>query len=102
MVHLNGHPTERLPNTVNVSIDGVVGEVVLAATPEIAAATGSACHAGSTEPSAVLLAQGIERARAPGALRLSLGRWTTKNEVEQAAHLLAQTVRRLQAMTAPV
>jgi cysteine desulfurase len=99
LVHLNGHPTERLPNTLNVSIDGVIGERVLAATPEIAAATGSACHAGSTEPSAVLLAQGMERTRALGALRLSLGRWTTKDEVEQAARLLAQTVCRLRTET---
>lgn len=101
LVHLNSHPTERLPNTLNVSIDGVVGEEVLAATPEIAAATGAACHAGSTEPSAVLLAQGIERARALGALRLTLGRWSTRDEMEQAAHLLAQTVRRLRATTTP-
>jgi cysteine desulfurase len=99
MVSLNGHPTERLPNTLNVSIEGVIGEEVLAATPQIAAATGSACHAGGTEPSLVLLAQGIERARALGALRLTLGRWSTASEVEQAAHLLAQTVRR---MLAPV
>lgn len=93
MVSLNGHPAERLPNTLNVSIEGVVGAEVLAATPEIAAATGSACHAGETEPSAVLLAMGMERDRALGALRLTLGRWSTSSEVEQAAHLLAQTVR---------
>jgi cysteine desulfurase len=92
-VSLNGHPTERLPNTLNVSIEGVIGQEVLTATPEIAAATGSACHAGETEPSAVLLAMGIERARALGALRLTLGRWSTADEVEQAAHLLVQTVR---------
>jgi cysteine desulfurase len=92
-VSLNGHSTKRLPNTLNVSIEGVIGEEVLAATPQIAAATGSACHAGETEPSAVLLAMGIEWARAKGALRLTLGRWSTAREVEQAAHLLAQTVR---------
>lgn len=97
LVHLNSHPTERLPNTLNISIDGVVGEAVLAATPGIAAATGSACHAGSTEPSAVLLAQGMKRVRALGALRLTLGRWSTRDEAEQAARLLAQTVRRLRA-----
>ncbi|HEY7418691.1 MAG TPA: cysteine desulfurase family protein [Ktedonobacteraceae bacterium] len=99
MVSLNGHLTERLPNTLNVSIEGVMGEEVLAATPGIAAATGSACHAGSTEPSPVLLAQGIERARALGALRLTLGRWSTVSEVEQAASLLAQAVR---TMLAPI
>jgi cysteine desulfurase len=96
-VSLNGHPNERLPNTLNVSIGGVIGEEVLAATPEIAAATGSACHAGGTEPSAVLLAMGVERSRALGALRLTLGRWSTIEEAEQAAKLLAQTVRTMLA-----
>jgi cysteine desulfurase len=91
-VHLNGHETERLPNTLNVSIDGIVGEEVLAATPGIASSTGSACHERSTEPSAVLLAMGLSHSRALGALRLTLGRWSTKEDVEQAATLLAQTV----------
>lgn len=101
LVHLNGHPTERLPTTLNISIDGVVGEAVLAATPEIAAATGSACHAGSMEPSTVLLAQGMERARALGALRLTLGRWSTAEEIERAAHLLTQTIWRILATSSP-
>jgi cysteine desulfurase len=101
MLHLNGHPTERLPNTLNVSIEGVIGEEVLAGTPGIAAATGSACHAGSTSPSGVLLAMGVERARALGALRLTLGRWSTSEEVEQAALLLAETVRALRASASP-
>jgi cysteine desulfurase len=92
MVHLNGHATERLPNTLNVSIDGVIGEEVLAATPAIASSTGSACHEGSTEPSAVLIAMGLARARALGALRLTLGRWSSEDEVEKAATLLVQTV----------
>jgi cysteine desulfurase len=92
-MHLNGHPTERLPNTLNVSVDGVIGEEVLAAIPEMAAATGSACHAGNTDPSEVLLAMGVQRTRALGALRLTLGRWSTTDEVERAAHLLAQTIR---------
>lgn len=94
-VHLNGHVTQRLPNTLNVSVDGVIGEEVLAATPEIASSTGSACHEGSTEPSAVLMAMGMSRERALGALRLTLGRWSTEDEVERAALLLSQTVERL-------
>lgn len=97
-VHLNGHPVERLPNTLNVSIADVVGEEVLAATPAIASSTGSACHEGSTEPSAVLLAMGLSRDRALGALRLTLGRWSTAEEVETAARSLAQSV---DAMTLP-
>ena len=91
-VHLNGHRSERLPNTLNVSVDRVIGEEVLAATPEIASSTGSACHEGSTDPSAVLMAMCLSRERALGALRLTLGRWSTEDEVEKAARLLARTI----------
>jgi len=91
-VHLNGHITERLPNTLNISVEDVVGEEVLAATPEIASSTGSACHEGSTDPSPVLVAMGLSRERALGALRLTLGRWSTNEEVERAARLLARTI----------
>ncbi|MEO8972986.1 MAG: cysteine desulfurase NifS, partial [Ktedonobacteraceae bacterium] len=54
--------------------------------------TGSACHEGSTEPSAVLMAMGMTRERALGALRLTLGRWSTEEEIERAATLLARTI----------
>lgn len=91
-VHLNGHETARLPNTLNVSIDGVIGEEVLAATPEVASSTGSACHEGNTEPSEVLMAMGFSRQRALGALRLTLGKWSSETDVQRAATLLAQTV----------
>ena len=92
IVHLNGHLTERLPNTLNVSVERIIGEEVLAATPEIASSTGSACHEGSTEPSAVLMAMGLTRERALGALRLTLGRWSSEEEIELAATLLARTI----------
>ena len=92
IVHLNGHPQERLPNTLNISIDGVIGEEVIAATSSVATATGSACHEGHTEPSAVLMAMGRSREQALGALRLTLGRWSTIEEVERAARSLSQTV----------
>src|SRR3989440_766007 len=91
-VYLNGHRSERLPNTLNISVDRVIGEEVLAATPEIASSTGSACHEGSTDPSAVLMAMGLSRARSLGALRLTLGRWSTEDEVDTAASLLARTI----------
>lgn len=94
-MHLNGHSTERLPNTLNVSIEGVIGEEVLVETPEIASSTGSACHEGNTDPSEVLLAMGMSRERALGALRLTLGRWSTEAEVERAAIAIARTVLRL-------
>ena len=92
-VKLNGHPEQRLPNTLNISIQGVIGEELLRQMPEIAASTGSACHAGSTEPSAVLLAMGLARERALGALRLSLGRGSTKEEIDEASRLIVRNVQ---------
>jgi cysteine desulfurase len=91
-IHLNGHESQRLPNTLNVSVEGVIGEEVLAALPEIASSTGSACHEGNTDPSPVLMAMGRQREAALGALRLTLGRWSTEEEVERAARLLARSV----------
>jgi cysteine desulfurase len=92
---LNGHPDERLPNTLNVSFPEVDAEELLASTPAVAAATGSACHAGRTEPSAVLTAMGIPPARALGAVRLTVGRWSTEEEMDRAASLLAASWRAL-------
>jgi cysteine desulfurase len=92
---LNGHPTERLPNTLNVSFPTVDGEELLTATPSIAASTGSACHAGRTEPSAVLMAMGFSRERALGAVRLSLGKFTTEEDVDDAAEALVKSWRLL-------
>jgi cysteine desulfurase len=94
-VQLNGHANERLPNTLNISIDRVIGEEVLAATPGVASSTGSACHEGNTDPSPVLLAMGLSREKALGALRLTLGRWSSEEEVEQAATLLVRTIATL-------
>jgi cysteine desulfurase len=88
-VQLNGHRDLRLPNTLNVSITGVVGNDLLAASPGIAAATGAACHTGISEPSPVLLAMGLDPGRARSALRLTLGRWTIRDDIEQAAHQIA-------------
>jgi cysteine desulfurase len=87
-VLLNGHPVARLPNTANLSLAGARGDKRLAVTPAVAAATGSACHATVPDPSPVLTAMGIERERALSAIRFSLGRWSTRAEVERAAALL--------------
>jgi cysteine desulfurase len=92
-ITLNGHPTERLPNTLNLSFAGIDSNNLLAALPEIATSTGSACHAGETEPSAVLLAMGIPRALALGAVRFSLGRWTTAEEIDHTVMLLAEHLK---------
>jgi len=89
-VHLNGHPERRLPNTLNISIRGIVGDELLSRIPELAASTGAACHAGSTEPSSVLLKMGLSRELALGALRLTLGRWCTPEEIDTAAELIVK------------
>jgi len=94
-VQLNGHPDQRLPNTANLSITGVSGEDLLAATPQVAASTGSACHAGTTEPSPVLSAMGLGRDRAVAAVRLSAGRWSTTGELDRAAGLLVAAAHQL-------
>jgi cysteine desulfurase len=86
---LNGHPDERLPNTLNLSIPGVKGSRLLELVPEVAASTGSACHEGEDQPSPVLAAMGVPRGLALGAVRLSLGLLTTEDEVRRAAAGLA-------------
>jgi cysteine desulfurase len=85
---LNGHPERRLPNTLNVSFPGWDGERLLGQAPSIAAATGSACHSGRTEPSTVLTAMGLDSARALGAVRLSLGYDNTAAEIDAAAEAI--------------
>ncbi|AVZ77887.1 cysteine desulfurase NifS [Streptomyces lunaelactis] len=92
-VHLNGPVEPRLPNTLNISIDGVRGHELLAAVPEIAASTGSACHSGTHTPSPVLHAMGLDDARSLGALRLSIGRWTTAHDIDRAAEALITAAR---------
>ncbi|HEX3650940.1 MAG TPA: aminotransferase class V-fold PLP-dependent enzyme, partial [Pseudonocardiaceae bacterium] len=84
-VLLNGPEKPRLPNTLNVSVLGVTGHELLAALPGIAASTGSACHSGSHEPSPVLTAMGLPTDRSLSAVRLSLGRWSTTDQIDQAA-----------------
>lgn len=92
-VLLNGHPEHRLPNTLNLSITGIRGDELLAATTGVAASTGSACHAGATEPSPVLIAMGLDPARALAAIRLTVGRWSTQADIDGAADALTTTIR---------
>jgi cysteine desulfurase len=82
-VVLNGHPDQRLPNTLNVSFVGRNGAEILAALDGVAASTGSACHSGQVEVSPVLRAMNISKDVAMGAVRFSLGRATTADEVAE-------------------
>jgi cysteine desulfurase len=90
----NGHPTERLPNTLSVRFPGVAGSAVLEGAPRVAASTGSACHAGHEHASSVILAMGVRAGEALGSVRLTLGRGTTREDVERAAEDLAASWRR--------
>jgi cysteine desulfurase len=81
-VALNGHPTHCLPNTLSVSFVGRVGAEILARLDAVAATTGSACHSGSVELSPVLQAMGVAAEAGMGAIRFSLGRGTTRDEID--------------------
>jgi len=98
---LNGHPTRRLPNNVNVSIDFVEGESLLLNLDleGICASTGSACSSASPEPSHVLLALGLPTEQAHGSLRFTLGRENTEADVERVLGVLPGIVARLRAMS---
>lgn len=86
---LNGHPVERLPNTLNVSFVGASATEILAKLPNVAASTGSACHSGAEEPSPVLTAMGVPCDIALGAVRFSLGRMTSTEEIEEVVEQLS-------------
>jgi cysteine desulfurase len=98
--HLNGHPTERLPNNVNFSFEGVEGESILLGLDlaGIAASSGSACSSGSLEPSHVLLALGQTAELARGSLRLSLGKDNTGEEVERFLLVLTDLIQQLRQL----
>jgi cysteine desulfurase len=100
-VHMNGHPTDRVPTILNVSFDFVDGESVTLSLDlkGIAVSTGSACTSGALEASHVLLAMGVPRSRAQGAVRFSLGRETTREQLDYTAAVLVETIHRLRAMS---
>ena len=90
---LNGHAERRLPNTLNVNFVGHVGSDLLEKVPGLAASTGSACHEGKVSQSPVLCAMGIPPEIGKGAVRLSVGRFTTEVEVDRAAEMLIAVAR---------
>lgn len=98
----NGSAGQTVPNTLNVRADGVDGQLLLMQLDlaGIAVSTGSACSSGSAEPSPVLLAMGRSSARARGAVRFSLGRWTTREEIDAAVETTARLAARLRERAA--
>lgn len=96
---INGHASHRLPNTLNVSFPGVSGrELLHVAEDDVAASVGSACHSDTGTVSGVLAAMGIGIERAVGAVRLSVGIFTTEEEVRHAAHALITSWRELKGL----
>lgn len=87
-VVLNGHPTQRLPNTLNVSFVNQNGSEILSGLEGVAASTGAACHSGAIEISPVLRAMGLEPDIARGAIRFSLGRDTKEDEIRYVVERL--------------
>jgi len=100
-IRLNGHPSKRLPNNVNMSVDFAEGESMLLNLDleGICASTGSACSSSSLEPSHALLALGLSPEQAHGSLRFSLGRENTEEDVERVLEVLPGIVARLRAMS---
>ena len=100
-VKLNGHRTQRLPGNINFSFDFIEGEslILMLDMRGIAASTGSACAAGSLEPSHVLRAIGLPHESAHGSLRLTLGRCNTMEDVDYAVEQIQSVVERLREMS---
>src|SRR5208283_1196413 len=96
VVRLNGHETLRLPNTLNISIKGIIAEdLIVKLQGEIAFSAGSACHAGIRKPSPVLKAMGLSDTEALSSIRLSVGKDNSITEIRSASEMLSKTIKSL-------
>ena len=100
-IRRNGHPTQRLPNNINISIAYVEGESMCLNLDfdGICVSTGSACSSSSTDPSHVMLALGMTPLEAHSSLRMSLGRWTTEEDIDAVLEVLPRVTGRLRDMS---
>ncbi|PSB21762.1 IscS subfamily cysteine desulfurase [Phormidesmis priestleyi ULC007] len=95
-IHLNGHPTQRLPGNLNISVEGVDGQaLLLGLQPTIAVSSGSACTSAKIEPSHVLQALGVSDELAYASIRFGIGRFNTVEDLDRAAEVVIETVRSL-------
>jgi len=99
--HLNGHPVKRLPNNANFWFDFIEGESLITHLDfyGIAASTGSACSSKSLEPSHVLMAIGLKHEQAHGSLRLTLGKYTSKSDIDYVLSVLPKTIKKLREIS---
>jgi cysteine desulfurase len=98
----HGHPKQRLPNTASVAFPGVDANALLALlAEEVAASAGAACHTGAVHPSQVLTAMGVDAATALSTVRFSVGRFTTKLDIEEGAARVLAGVSRLSSKGRP-
>ena len=98
---VNGHPTQRLPNTTNIGFKYIEGEAILLSLDQygICASSGSACTSGSLEPSHVLRAMGLPYSVLHGSIRFSLSRYTTDAEVDRVLEVMPGIIQRLRALS---
>ena len=98
---MNGSLANRLPNNINSTFKGAEGEAMVIALDQkgVACSTGSACSSRSLEPSHVLLALGLSHEEAHGSLRLTLGRYTTSQEVDRFLKILPPVIERLRTIS---
>jgi len=97
-VALNGHPTQRLPHNLSVSLKGVESKSLVVQLKDVALSTGSACTTATVEPSHVILALGFGEERAHNTIRIGVGRGNTKEDISFATGVVATAIRRLQRM----
>ncbi len=96
---VNGHREKRLPHIANISFGFVEGESLMMACKEIACSSGSACTSASLEPSYVLKGLGVGDELAHSSLRLSLGRWTTDEQIDYAIEKIVAAVKKLRSLS---
>ncbi len=97
-IRLNGHPTRRLPNNLNVSFPGVEDTLLMMSMKDVAVSSGSACSSSTPEPSHVLRALGLPRAIAGSAVRFGIGRFTTEADVRHVTRRVAEEVTRIRGL----
>ena len=98
-LRLNGHPSERLPGNLNLVIPGIEGDSLMAALPDVAVSSGSACTSATLEPSPVLRAIGLDDDAAHASIRFGIGRFNGEADIDYAVERVAQEVERLRALS---